>query len=58
MSGQANLLSLYLVERPFYAIANRADSDQATLLRAAWSGSTLFAKGKYDIWYNTSRPNK
>ena len=30
---------------PFNDFANRADPDQAALVRAAWSGSTLFACG-------------
>ena len=30
---------------PFNMFANRADPDQATLVRAALSGSTLFAYG-------------
>ena len=35
---------------PFNAFANRADSDQAALVRAACSGSSLFAiEIKYDI---------
>ena len=33
-------LTLYLIETPFNAFANRADTDQAALVRA---GSTLFA---------------
>ena len=36
---------------PFHTFANRADLDQAALVRAAGSGSTLFAYGnmfKYD----------
>ena len=35
----------YLIERPFNNFANRADPDQDALVRAAWSGSTLFAYG-------------
>ena len=38
-------LTLYLIETPFSPFANRADPDQAALVRAAWSGSTLFAYG-------------
>ena len=44
-------LTLYLIEAPFDAFANWADPDQAALIRAAWSGSTLFAYGtmiRYD----------
>ena len=37
--------TLYLIETPFSTFANRADPDQAALVRAAWSGSTLFAYG-------------
>ena len=43
--------TLYLIEMPFNAFANRAHPDQAALVRAAWSGSTLFAYGnniRYD----------
>ena len=36
-------LTLYLIETPFNAFANRADLDQAALLRTDWSGSTLLA---------------
>ena len=35
----------HLVETPFDAFANKADPDQAALVRAAWSGPTLFAYG-------------
>ena len=38
-------LTLYLIETPFNAFANRADPDQAALVRAAWSVSILFAYG-------------
>ena len=38
-------LTLNLMETRFNAFANRADQDQAALVRAAWSGSTLFAYG-------------
>ena len=38
-------LTLYLIEMTFNTFANRADPDQAALVRAAWSGSTLFAYG-------------
>ena len=39
------------IEVPFNAFANRADPDQAALVRVASSGSTLFAYGnmiRYD----------
>ena len=39
-------LTLYLIEAHFNAFANKADPDQTALVRAAWSGSTLFAYGK------------
>ena len=45
------IYTLYLIEMPFRAFANKADPDQATLVRAARSGSILFAYGnmiKYD----------
>ena len=32
-------------EKPFKPFSNRAEPDQAALVRAAWSGSTLFAYG-------------
>ena len=38
-------LTLYFIWMPFYTFANRADPDQAALVRAAWSGSSLFAHG-------------
>ena len=38
-------LTFYLIEKPFKTFANRADHDQAALVRAASSGSTLFAYG-------------
>ena len=38
-------LTLYLIETPFNTSANRADPDQAAHIRAARSGSTLFAYG-------------
>ena len=41
----AILLIVYLIEMPFNAFANRADPDQAAIIRAAWSESTLFAYG-------------
>ena len=34
-SGYHPVLTLYLIEAPFNAFANRADPDQAALLRAA-----------------------
>ena len=39
------IFTFYLIETPFNTFASRADSDQAALVRAAWSGSTLFAYG-------------
>ena len=37
-------LTLYHIQTPFNTFANRADPDQAALVRAAWSyRSTLFA---------------
>ena len=45
------MLALYPIETPFDAFANRADPDQAALVRAARSGSTLFVNGiviRYD----------
>ena len=44
-SPECEHLTLYLRETPFNAFANIADPDQAALVRAAWSGSTLFAYG-------------
>ena len=44
-------LTLYLMEAPFNTSVNIADPDPAALLRAARSGSTLFALGniiRYD----------
>ena len=41
----------HIIEMPFDAFANTADPDQAALIRAAWSGSSLFAYGnmiRYD----------
>ena len=43
------MLTLYLIETSLDAFANRADPDKAALIRAAWSGSTLFAERNYDI---------
>ena len=40
-----NKLTLHLIETSFNAFANRADPDQAALVRAVWSGSTLVAYG-------------
>ena len=37
------IITLYLIEMALNAFANRADPDQAALVRAALSGSTLFA---------------
>ena len=39
------MLNLYLIETPYNMFANRADPNQAALVRAAWSGSALFAYG-------------
>ena len=39
------VLNLYLMETPINPFANRIDPDQAALVRAACSGSTLFAYG-------------
>ena len=36
-------LPLYLIETLFTASTNRADPDQAALVRATWSGPTLFS---------------
>ena len=38
-------LTLYLIETPLTTFANRADPDKAALVRAAWSGPSLFAYG-------------
>ena len=38
-------LTLNLIETPFDAFANRADPDQAALIKAACLGPTLFAFG-------------
>ena len=38
-------LTLYLIVTPVNTFANRADPDQAALIRAAWSRSTLVAYG-------------
>ena len=48
-------LTFYLIETPFNAFANRADPDQAALVRADWSGSTLFAYGNITL---ASGPDK
>ena len=40
-----NELKRFYVKTPFNTFANRAEPDQAALVRAAWSGSTLFAYG-------------
>ena len=51
MGHRNTILTLYLIEMPFYTFANRAHPDQAALVRAACSGSTLFAYGnmiRYD----------
>ena len=47
----SSVSTLYLTEMPFNTFANRANPNQAALVRAAWSGSTLFAYGntmRYD----------
>ena len=49
-------LTLYPIETPFDAFANRADPDQAALVRAAWSVSTLFAYGNMTWKYDISDP--
>ena len=49
--AKLNGLTLDLIEMPFNTFANRADPDQAALVRAVRSGSTLFAHGnmiRYD----------
>ena len=51
------IITLCLIETHFKAFAYRADPDQAALVRAAWSGSTLFAYEKM-IGSFTSRPDK
>ena len=38
---------------PLNTFANRADPDQAALVRAAWSGFTLFASGNMIRYYPT-----
>ena len=38
-------LTLFHIETPFNTCANRIDLDQAALVRAVWSESTLFAYG-------------
>ena len=43
--GKASCSNLYLIETPFHAFVNRADPDQAAPVRAALSGSALFANG-------------
>ena len=43
--NELNFLTLYLIETPFNTLVNRADPDQAALVSAAWSESTLFANG-------------
>ena len=43
--------TLYLKDMHFKTFANRADPDQAAIIRAAWSVSTIFAYGnmiRYD----------
>ena len=51
LNHSLSLISLSLIEKPFNTFANRADPDQTALVRAAWSGSILFAYGnmiRYD----------
>ena len=38
-------LTIYLIDKPIDTFAKRADPDQAALIRAAVSMSTLFAHG-------------
>ena len=47
------ILTIYLIETPFNTFAYRADQDQAAVIRAAWSGSTLLAHGNmiYLYWW-------
>ena len=45
---QYKCVILYLIETPFNTFANRANQDQAALVRAIRSLSTLFAYGKND----------
>ena len=54
-----HVLTVYLIEILFNSFANRADPDQAALVRAAWSGSSLFAD-RNDISdpSDTSGPDK
>ena len=47
-SFSVNPLAVYLIETPFNTFENRADPDQAILVRAAWSGFSLFANGNID----------
>ena len=51
---ERNVLTLYLIATHFNAFANRADPDQAALVRAASSGSTLFAYGNMIVVFYTS----
>ena len=44
-------ITLYLIKTHFNTFASRAEPDQAALVRAAWSGTTLLAYGnmiRYD----------
>ena len=56
MDRKLVILTLYLIETPFNTFANRVDPDQAALVRAAWSGSTMFARGNmiYLILYKAT----
>ena len=44
-SNSGVYLTLYFIMTPLNTFANRADPDQAAPVRAARSGSTLFANG-------------
>ena len=54
-------LTLNFIETPFDpafdTFVNRADPDQAALVRAAWSGSTLFAYGNMIRYENPTLVN-
>ena len=51
-------LTLYPIEAPFNPFTNREDQDQAALVRAALSGTTLFAYGNMIYLIYTSGPDK
>ena len=45
------ILTFYIIETPFNTFVNREEPDQAALVRASWSRSSLFAYGnmvRYD----------